>query len=128
MKNSGFEYPAGKVVINLAPGGLSKNSAALDLPIALSVLAATEQVHRHHLQTLEFLGELGLFGELRPINGALACALASRQAARHLIVPQANLGEDVHDLADVQRTAMSSGVYSLCQTADNGVATFRQIA
>ena len=93
MKNSGFEYPEGKVVINLAPGGLSKNSAALDLPIALSVLAATEQVHRHHLQTLEFLGELGLFGELRPINGALACALASRQAARHLIVPQANLGE-----------------------------------
>jgi magnesium chelatase family protein len=93
IRNSGFEYPAGKVVINLAPGGLSKNSAALDLPIALSVLVATEQVSRDHLHALEFLGELGLFGELRPINGTLACALASRRDARCLIVPQANLSE-----------------------------------
>ena len=93
MKHSGFDYPDGKVIINLAPGGLSKSSAALDLPIALSVLAATEQIGKRHLQRLEFLGELSLFGELRAVHGALACALASRADHRQLIVPEANLAE-----------------------------------
>jgi len=93
LTNSGFDYPDGKVVINLAPGGLHKNSASLDLPIALSILAATGQVRMQHLQQLEFLGELGLFGELRAVHGALACALSSRQAQRHLLVPLANLRE-----------------------------------
>ncbi len=90
LKNCGFDVPDGRLVINLAPGGLSKNSSALDLPIALSVLAATHQVSRTHLNALEFLGELGLFGELRAVNGALACALASKQAGRQLLVPKAN--------------------------------------
>lgn len=94
IRNSGFDYPDGNVVVNLAPGGLSKASAALDLPIALAILAATRQLHTEHLPTLEFLGELGLFGELRAINGALACALATHEAERTLIVPARN-GQDV---------------------------------
>jgi len=93
IKNSGFEFPEGRVVINLAPGGLSKNSSALDLPIALSVLASTQQVRSTHLSALEFLGELGLFGELRGINGALACSLASTRSNRQLLVPKANTEE-----------------------------------
>lgn len=93
IRNSGFDFPEGRVVINLAPGGLSKNSSALDLPIALSVLAATQQIPSTHLHELEFLGELGLFGELRGINGALACALASRLSGRQLLVPDTNKGE-----------------------------------
>ena len=93
LKNSGFIYPDGKVVINLAPGGLNKNSSALDLPIAISILAATGQVRSHHLSHLEFLGELGLFGELRSTHGTLPCALAAAQAGRHLIAPRANAAE-----------------------------------
>lgn len=93
IRNSGFDYPDGAVVINLAPGGLSKSSSALDLPIAVSVLAATRQIHSEHLAGYEFLGELGLFGGLRPISGALACALASSKAGRRLVIPMDNQTE-----------------------------------
>jgi len=88
--NSGFVYPDGSVVINLAPSGIAKSSAALDLPIAMSILAASHQVETRYLDRFEFLGELGLFGELRWVQGALACALASRTVRRMLIVPTAN--------------------------------------
>ncbi len=91
--NSGFHYPDGRVVINLAPGGLSKNSAALDLPIAISILAATGQVRTQHLENMEFLGELGLFGELRAVSGALACALGTRDDSRRLLLPVVNTAE-----------------------------------
>ncbi|XOV83914.1 MAG: YifB family Mg chelatase-like AAA ATPase [bacterium] len=88
--NSGFSYPDGAVVINLAPGSLSKSSTALDLPIALAILSASQQIPGTHLRGLEFIGELGLFGELRKVNGCLTCALASRAAQRVLVVPAAN--------------------------------------
>jgi magnesium chelatase family protein len=90
LVNSGFYYPDGNVVINLAPGELSKSSTGLDLPIAMSVLAATKQVLTNRLARLEFFGELGLFGELRQVTGALACALAARAAHRTFIIPTAN--------------------------------------
>jgi magnesium chelatase family protein len=93
LKNSGYEYPDGNVVINLAPGGISKSSSALDLPIAISLLIATGQLQSQLIESLEFLGELGLYGELRGITGALACALATNQVQRSLVVPAANLAE-----------------------------------
>lgn len=91
--NSGFNYPDGAVVINLAPGSLTKSSAALDLPIALAVLSADRQIPGTSLKHFEFLGELGLFGELRKVSGSLTCALASQSADRVLIVPAANRDE-----------------------------------
>lgn len=91
--NSGFFYPDGAVVINLAPGGLSKSSTALDLPIALGILSASVQIPGNHLRHFEFLGELGLFGELRKVNGALTCALAAYSQSRVLIMPTANQAE-----------------------------------
>jgi magnesium chelatase family protein len=93
MTNCGFDYPGGKVVINLAPGHISKTGTALDLPIALGILAASRQVPDEHLTKFEFLGELGLFGELRPVRGALGCALAARRHGRVLVVPAANASE-----------------------------------
>lgn len=90
---SGFTYPGGKVVINLAPGQLAKASTALDLPIALALLAKTSQIRTAELAELEFLGELGLYGELRKAPGALACALATGKEGRKLIVPEANSDE-----------------------------------
>ena len=93
LTNSGFAYPDGSVVINLAPGAIAKSSAALDLPIAMSVLAATAQVRADQLANYEFLGELGLFGELRAVQGTLACALAAHASGRRLIMPTTNQTE-----------------------------------
>lgn len=93
IKNSGFEYPDGNVVVNMAPSGLAKSSTGLDLPIAMSVLAATNQIRPNLLGRYEFFGELGLFGELRYVAGALACALASHRANRKFIMPVANQAE-----------------------------------
>ena len=93
ITNSGFSYPDGAVVINLAPGSLTKSSAALDLPIALAILSASQQIPGTSLKNFEFLGELGLFGELRNVSGCLTCALACQSAGRILIVPAANRDE-----------------------------------
>ena len=90
LGHCGFDYPQRKVTINLAPGHISKTGTALDLPIALSVLGATGQIKTHRLEGFEFLGELGLFGELRTVTGALGCALATMNAGRTLVVPRAN--------------------------------------
>ena len=83
IKNVGFKYPQGRVVVNLAPGDLAKHGARYDLAIAIAILTATEQVASRHLPRLEFLGELSLYGELRPVRGAFcaACAAANRNAA-----------------------------------------------
>ncbi len=82
IKNVGFKYPQGRVVVNLAPGDLAKHGARYDLAIAIAILAATEQVASRHLPRLESLGELSLYGELRPVRGAFLRRLRSRQPQR----------------------------------------------
>ena len=77
-------------MINLAPGQLAKASTALDLPIARALLAKTSQIRTAEL---EFLSELGLYGELRKAQDALACALATGKDRRKLIVPEAESDE-----------------------------------
>ncbi len=95
IQNCGLSFPAGKVVVNLAPADLAKEGARLDLAIAVSILAATGQLPHQVLASFEFLGELGLSGELRPIRGCLCAALASGAEAddRRLVLPSANAGE-----------------------------------
>lgn len=90
LTNSGFEYPDGRVVINLAPGHLAKSGSFLDLAMAISILAATAQLRTQGLARYELLGELSLFGELRQARGALTCALAANNAGRILLIPSAN--------------------------------------
>lgn len=90
---SGFSYPDGKVVINLAPGHLAKRGSALDLPMAIAVLLATGQIPADCVSGLEFVGELSLFGRLRPVKGALVCALDAARSQRRLIVPAVNEAE-----------------------------------
>jgi magnesium chelatase family protein len=68
--------------VNLAPADLPKESGRFDLPIALGILAASGQIDAARLQRCEFAGELSLAGELRPVRGALALALAVRRQAR----------------------------------------------
>lgn len=95
-----FEFPARRITVNLAPADLPKDGGRFDLPIALGILAASGQVDRNALGKYEFLGELGLTGELRAVDGVLPAALAAAKAGRKLIVPpgsgaEAALARDV---------------------------------
>jgi magnesium chelatase family protein len=96
LAHSGLGFPANKrVTVNLAPADLPKESGRFDLPIALGILAAAGQIDTAALDACEFAGELSLAGELRPVRGALALALAVRQAgvARALVLPEASARE-----------------------------------
>ncbi|WP_417618436.1 YifB family Mg chelatase-like AAA ATPase [Oceanisphaera sp.] len=90
LLNSGFEFPARRITVNLAPADLPKEGGRFDLPIAIAILAASEQIPTSHLKQLEFLGELALTGALRQIKGALPAVLAARDNERQLILPEAN--------------------------------------
>ncbi|MCY7354624.1 MAG: YifB family Mg chelatase-like AAA ATPase [Lysobacter sp.] len=88
-----FEFPARVITVNLAPADLPKDGGRFDLPIAIGILAASGQIPADALDQYEFLGELGLTGELRPIDGVLPAALAAADAGRKLIVPPGNGAE-----------------------------------
>ena len=88
-----FEFPPRVTTVNLAPADLPKGGGRFDLPIALGILAASGQLPRTALAGHEFLGELGLTGELRPVDGVLPAALACGEAGRVLVVPAANGAE-----------------------------------
>ncbi len=93
LLNSHFDFPGGRVTVNLAPAELPKDGGRFDLPIALGILAATGQIPHQRLLDFEYAGELALSGELRPIRGVLPFAIATRAAARQLIIPEANASE-----------------------------------
>ncbi|MDR2142972.1 MAG: YifB family Mg chelatase-like AAA ATPase [Treponema sp.] len=93
FRNSGLEFPLDRVLINLAPAGLRKDGAALDLPIAVSVMAAAGLVPglAFFPEQLMVLGELELSGRVRPVRGTLAAAAAGlREGIRFFIVPKGN--------------------------------------
>ncbi|MDR3478240.1 MAG: YifB family Mg chelatase-like AAA ATPase [Gammaproteobacteria bacterium] len=91
--NSHFEFPRGRITVNLAPADLPKEGGRFDLPIALGILAASKQIPDKKLAEYEFTGELALSGEIRPIRGVLPVALGARQSGRQLIVPKGNAVE-----------------------------------
>ncbi|MDR7192071.1 YifB family Mg chelatase-like AAA ATPase [Luteimonas terrae] len=88
-----YEFPARRITVNLAPADLPKGGGRFDLPIALGILAASGQIPAEPLRDWEFVGELGLTGELRAIDGALPAALAVAGTGRALLVPAANGAE-----------------------------------
>ncbi len=91
----GFEWPAGRITVNLSPADLPKEGCRYDLPIALGILLALGQIEfpEESLATLEFYGELGLAGELKPVKGVLLAAAHARRQSYRVVVPQANLAE-----------------------------------
>jgi len=92
FRNSGFSFPQDRILINLAPAGLKKEGAALDLPIALSVMAAAELVPVSG--NLLVMGELELSGKIRPVRGVLAAIAAGlAEGINEFIVPAENAGE-----------------------------------
>jgi magnesium chelatase family protein len=92
--NSGYQFPAGRVLVNLAPADIRKVGPGFDLPIALALLAIDEQVDTLALQAFVALGELALDGGVRPTRGILPMAIGARNAGfERLVVPRANARE-----------------------------------
>ena len=88
--NSGYTFPARKITINLAPADLPKEGGRYDLPIAIALLAASEQLSAAQLGHYELIGELALTGALRGVPGAISSAMQAQSAGRQIIVPQDN--------------------------------------
>ncbi|MFP4363796.1 MAG: YifB family Mg chelatase-like AAA ATPase [Spirochaetia bacterium] len=95
LRNSGFELPKSRMLINLSPAGLKKQGAGFDLPIAAAILAATGQIEfSGNIEKLMLIGELQLSGEICPSRGILsAVACAERSGISHIAVPKQNLEE-----------------------------------
>ncbi|MFH6975226.1 YifB family Mg chelatase-like AAA ATPase [Neisseria sp. 23W00296] len=117
---SGFEFPAKKITVNLAPADLPKESGRFDLPIAVGILAASGQISPEKLPHCEFAGELALSGLLRPIRGAPAMAWQAKQAKRAFIMPSENAAQ-----AAVMQGVEAYGADSLAAVAAhlNGIET-----
>ncbi|MBO4898132.1 MAG: YifB family Mg chelatase-like AAA ATPase [Clostridia bacterium] len=93
IKNCSFEFPSRRYTVNLAPSGIKKEGPAFDLPIAVSILAATGQI-KGNPEGFVFLGELSLSGEVRPVPGVLPCVLSAKeQGINKFIVPYDNREE-----------------------------------
>jgi magnesium chelatase family protein len=92
--NNGLKYPGKEITINMAPADLKKEGSVFDLPIAIGILAASEQVSSDSLESTMLLGELSLNGELRPLKGILPIALkAKEEGFEYIIVPKENAQE-----------------------------------
>lgn len=94
IRNSNLEFPTRRITVNLAPADIKKEGPAFDLPIALGILMATEQIKEKNLDDFIFAGELSLDGNVRKIDGVLSIALMARkEKKRRLMVPQVNAME-----------------------------------
>src|SRR5258707_15876408 len=92
--NSGFEFPAKRITVNLAPAALRKEGPGFDLAIACGVLAAAGEIPPGRLEQAAIFGELSLGGELRPCRGALAVAEgAARQGLSSIVLPTEGAAE-----------------------------------
>lgn len=143
ITNSRYEFPTGRIVVNLAPAELPKEGGRFDLPIAIAILVAAGQLKpATDLAISELYGELSLHGELRVVRGVLPAAVAAAKAGNVLIVPAGNAREasfvsactvaSAHHLLDV--CAHYAGVRALpiapCQpacTATHGVADLADV-
>ena len=111
---SDFQYPNGRIVINLGPADLPKEGGRFDLPIALGILAASGQLPAERLGEVEVVGELSLNGAIRPVRGAVSCAVAACEAGRGLLLPAGNARE-----AAFARAATLFPVSHLAQARDH---------
>ncbi len=94
ISNSGFRFPMGRTTINLAPADIRKEGPSFDLPIALGMLAASEQIESDQFENFVIVGELALDGGLRAVKGVLPIAISARaQGKTGVIVPAENAAE-----------------------------------
>ena len=94
LSNAGFKFPLGKTTINLAPADVKKEGPSFDLPIALGMVAASEQLETDQLENFTIVGELALTGAVRPVKGILPIALRARAEGKlGVLVPAENAAE-----------------------------------
>lgn len=95
IKNSGLQFPRVKTTVNLAPADIKKQGPGYDLPIAVSILLATNRIKgSEYLKNSLFIGELALSGDLRSVNGVLSIALLARaKGFKNIFVPMENVDE-----------------------------------
>ena len=94
LTNSGYHFPMGRTTINLAPADVKKEGPSFDLPIAIGILAASEQIESARLDDYAMVGELALTGAVRTVKGVLSIALRARaDGKRGLLVPVENAAE-----------------------------------
>lgn len=136
VKNSGFDFPLRRITVNLAPADIRKEGPSLDLPIAVGILAATQQIYiNEYLLESAFVGELSLDGLVRPITGALPIAdyLSHNSNIKRLFLPESNAAEaaivdgieilPLHDLH--QLTQHLAGLYTIDPVHTDVDALFR---
>jgi magnesium chelatase family protein len=90
VQNCGFKWPPGRITVNLSPADLPKEGGRFDLPIAVGILVALEEVPAGQFTGCELYGELSLTGQLQPMRGALLAAVAAARCDQPIIVPEAN--------------------------------------
>lgn len=94
LTNSGYRFPMGKTTINLAPADVKKEGPSFDLPIAIGMLAASDQCNAPHLDRYLIVGELALTGAIRPIKGMLPIAIRAKEEGKAgILVPTINATE-----------------------------------
>lgn len=94
IKNSGFQFPPKRITVNLAPADTHKEGSAYDLPIAVSVLCASEQLFAPNIESSVFIGELSLNGEVNPVQGVLPMVISAYENGfRRFYVPEENANE-----------------------------------
>ena len=116
IRNSGFEFPAHRITVNLAPADVRKAGASFDLPIALGILAAQGVVERRHIADVVLLGELSLDGSIHPARGVLPIAAAARREGMSAIllpVPNASEAAIVAGLAILPVSSLGDAVQAL---------------
>ncbi len=116
--NTGFEFPAQRITVNLAPADLPKSGGRYDLPIALGILGASAQIDRRPLAAVDCYGELALSGECRRVDGLLPALIASRTAGRAVVVPDANRGETA--LVAALDARLANSLHAVCASLNGG--------
>ncbi|PID42498.1 MAG: ATP-dependent protease [Proteobacteria bacterium] len=111
--NAGFEFPARRITVNLAPADLPKCGGRFDLAIAIGIVVASGQVPDAGLSDMEFVGELALSGELRSVTGILPTTLACGKSRRTLVLPEQNCEEAA--LSDTGQLAGVRSLQHLCE-------------
>ena len=94
IKNSGFTFPVNKITVNLAPASVKKAGPIFDLPIAVAILSSSSQLVSTKMKDFVIIGELGLDGKIKPIQGVLPILISARELGyRKFIIPKENENE-----------------------------------
>ncbi len=108
IKNSGFEYPTKRITINLAPADLRKEGSLYDLPIAIGILAASEQINSELLKHMVIFGELSLNGDVRSVNGIMPMVIEARKRGFNIVVVPKENAKEASYIKDVKLLAIKN--------------------